>query len=466
MNIFFGAGELGKRYYVAWRESGITVDYFMDNDPALWYKRIEGVEVLPPKKLKDFPEDINILITCRLWRSILRQLLELGVQEHQIRICDSIEMLEAKELSSFWPSLDAPGNTELSPRDVLFTLDKGLIVAGVESWSLDIARELQKLGWNTCLLLNRNVRSLLSVREDADKIKMVCAEAPSVRGELSCITDSMLQYRNIVCHFSGFNLMSAIRIKKKFPTKYRVIAVLHNDMDEYYQGYVEAEPYIDKCLVVSHKMDAEMIKRGFPKEKLMYLPFKVPCNEVFSHCYSQRNEPLRIGYAGRIIVRQKRVDLLLTVAKKLVEQGVDFRMEIAGPGGYELELRRQIQTAGLQNKVCCLGMLPDISQFWFGQDVMITCSEWEGHSGTQCEAMAAGAVPVITDTSGVREDVEDGKNGFIVEIGDLDTMVERLCFFYMNRERLAEFGKRAHEAILKRNQSFDTQTLWEDILLK
>lgn len=465
MNIFFGAGGLGKRYYAAWRGSGITVDYFMDNDPALWYKRIEGVEVLPPKKLEDFPEDINILITCRSWMSILRQLLESGVQEHQIRICDSIEMLEAKELSSFWPPLDAPGVTELSPRDVLFTFDWGFRLGGAEGWGLDVAGELRKLGWNTCILFNRNVRSLLNVREDADKIKIVCAEAPSLREELSCITASMLQYRNIVCNFLGFNLMSAIRIKKKFPM-YHVIVVTHTDQDEYYQGYVEAEPYIDKCLVVSNKIGAEMIKRGFPKEKLMYLPFKVPCNEVFSHCYSQCNEPLRIGYAGRVVVSQKRVDLLLTVAKKLVEQGVDFRMEIAGTGSYELELRRQIQTAGLQNKVCCLGMLPDISQFWFGQDVMITCSEMEGHSGTQCEAMAAGAVPVITDTSGAREDVEDGKNGFVVEIGDLDKMVERLCFLYTNRERLAEFGKRAHEAILKRNQSFDTQTLWEDILLK
>lgn len=466
MNIFFGAGDLGKQHYFAWRESGITVDYFMDNDPALWYKRIEGVEVVPPEKLKDFPEDINILIACRYWGPILRQLLELGVQEHQIRICDSIEMLEAKELLSLWPPLDAPGNTELSPRDVLFAVESVFVVGGVQSWSLDVTRELRKLGWNTCILLNRNVRSILCEHEDAHEVKIVSVGPSSVREELSCIAGTMLQYRNIICNSPGFCLMSAIQIKKKFPMKYRVIAVVHCDRDEFYQVHVEAEPYIDKCLVVSNKMGAEMIKRGFPKDKLMYLPFKVSCNEAFSHCYSQRNEPLRIGYAGRVVVRQKRVDLLLTVAKKLVEQGVDFRMEIAGTGGYELELRRQIQTAGLQNKVCCLGMLPDISQFWFGQDVMITCSEWEGHSGTQCEAMAAGAVPVITDTSGAREDVEDGKNGFIVEIGDLDKMVERLCFLYMNRERLAEFGKRAHEAILKRNQSFDTQTLWEDILLK
>ena len=466
MNIFFGAGALGTKYYTAWKESGIAVDYFIDNDPALWYKRVEGVEVLPPKKLKDFAEDINILITCRNWKPIWRQLLELGLQEHQIRKCDSIDMLAAKEFSSLWPSLEIPGNTEFSPRDVLFTLDYGLTLGGVEHWSLDTAKDLHKLGWNTCILLNRDVRLLLSKRETAHKLKIVCAEASTVREELSRITGTMLRYRNIICNFFGYNLMAAIRIKKQFPMEYRVIAVLHIDQEEYYQGYLDVEPYLDKCLIISSKMDAEMKKRGFPKEKLMYLPLEIPCNEVFFHCYSRYNEPLRIGYAGRLVVKQKRVDLLIIVAKKLEERGIDFRMEIVGTGSYEQELHLQIHAAGLQNKVCCLGMLEDSRQFWFSQDVMITCSEWEGHSGSQCEAMAAGAVPVVTDTSGVRDDVEDGKNGFVVEIGNVDQMVERLCFLYTNRKRLAEFGKRAHEAILKRNQSFDTQTLWEDILLK
>lgn len=467
MNIFFGAGKLGKKYCISWRACGVPVDCFMDNNPALWHKRIEGLEVIPPEKLKDFTENIKVFITCRTWEPIWHQLQEMGVQDYQIRRCDYViaALAAFKELSSFRLPLKMPDDTEFSPYGVLFALDHGLDLGGVEHWSLNAAAELRKLGWNACLLLNRETQTDMREYEDEHMIKTICPVDSNELEKLSRITASMLRYRNIICNFPGVNLEAAVLIKERFPTQYRVIAVIHNDQEGFYQNYMDAESHLDKCLIISSKIGAEMIKRGFPKEKLIYLPWEIPCNEVFSHCYPQWNEPLRIGYAGRIVVGQKRVDLLPAVAKKLEERGIDFKMEIAGTGPYEEGLRLQIQEAGLENKVCCLGMLTDTSSFWFRQDVMITCSEFEGHSISQCEGMAAGAVPVITDTSGARDDVEDGVNGFIVNIGDIDQMVERICFLYYHREQLPILGERAYKTILERNKSFDFQKLWEDILL-
>lgn len=468
MNIFFGAGRLGKKYYAFWRTGGVVIDYFMDNDPALWHRRVEGLEVIPPEKLKDFKEEINVMITCKNWEPIWRQLRELGVQDHQIRRFDSgIAMLKTlREFSSYRPPLEIPDDTELSPRDVLFGMDNGLILGGAEAWSWSTVKELRKLGWNARILLGCETQTAMSEYEDEYMIKAVCPEDSTGWEKLSRITDVMLRHRNIVCNFPEYSMMAAILIKERFPMQYRLIAVIHGDMEEYYyRNYMDVEPYLDKCLIISSKIGAEMEKRGFPKEKLVYLPWKIPCNEVFSHCYSQWDEPLRIGYAGRIVVQQKRADLLLTVAKKLEERGIDFRMEIAGTGPYEEELRLQIQEAGLKNNVCCLGMLADTSLFWSRQDIMITCSEFEGHSISQCEGMAAGAVPVITDTSGARDDVEDGVNGFIVGIGNIDQMVERICFLYSHREQLPILGECAYKTILEHSRAFDFQKLWESVLL-
>lgn len=469
MNIFFGAGKLGKRHCIFWKECGIVVDYFMDNNPTLWYKWIEGVEVIPPEKLKDFTEDITILITCSKWKPIWIQLQELGVQTCRIKRCNTeIAMLTAlKENPSFcWP-LEMPDNIELTPHDVLFGLDSsGSAIGGVETWILNTVEELGKLGWNACVLLNHDTRIAMSKRKDMHRVKTIDSDGLTRREELLCTIGLMLQYRNIICNFTKDYMMAAILIKERFPMQYRVIAVIHSDAEGLYQNYMDAEPYLDKCLIISSKIGDEMIKRGFPKEKLMYLPWKIPCNEVFTHFYSKRNEPLHIGYAGRIVINIKRVDLLLTVAKKLEERDIDFRIEIAGTGLYEEELRRQIQVSRLESKVFCLGMLADISLFWSKQDIMITCSEREGHSVSQCEAMAAGAVPIITDTSGARDDVEDGINGFIVNIGDIDQMVERISFLYLHREQLPILGERAHKTVLEKNKAYNFQKLWEDILLK
>ena len=95
---------------------------------------------------------------------------------------------------------------------------------------------------------------------------------------------------------------------------------------------------------------------------------------------------------------------------------------------------------------------------------MISCSEWEGHSISQSEAMAAGAVPVITDVSGARDDVTDGYNGFVVPVGDIDALADRICFLYHNRNEIEQLGKHAHEVIYERQKEMNQVTFWNKVL--
>lgn len=97
---------------------------------------------------------------------------------------------------------------------------------------------------------------------------------------------------------------------------------------------------------------------------------------------------------------------------------------------------------------------------------MISCSEWEGHSISQAEAMAEGAVPVITDVSGARDDVTDGYNGFVVEIGDIETMAEKIVYLYHNPAILKQMGMRAHDTIYRRQNNMDQGAFWEGLIEK
>ena len=95
---------------------------------------------------------------------------------------------------------------------------------------------------------------------------------------------------------------------------------------------------------------------------------------------------------------------------------------------------------------------------------MISCSEYEGHSISQSEAMAEGAVPVITDVSGAEDDVTDGYNGFIVAVGDVETMADKISCLYYNRDMLERMGERAHETIYARQKDQNQTSFWEDLL--
>lgn len=169
--------------------------------------------------------------------------------------------------------------------------------------------------------------------------------------------------------------------------------------------------------------------------------------------YSNPSEPVRIGYAGRLVTTAKRADLLIQAAKRLEQMGCGYVLEIAGSGNYEEDMRQQIQSLNLQHRVLLSGFLSreQLPEFWERQDIMVSCSDREGHSISQVEAMASGAVPVITDTSGARDDVDDGYNGYVVEVGRIEEIVDKILYLSAHREKLTQMGKNAYETIKMRS---------------
>ena len=65
------------------------------------------------------------------------------------------------------------------------------------------------------------------------------------------------------------------------------------------------------------------------------------------------------------------------------------------------------------------GLLP-------GLDVACLSSVHEGMPVTLIEAMAAGLPIVATDCGSVRDTVEDGEQGFVVPVGDVENFADRL----------------------------------------
>lgn len=79
----------------------------------------------------------------------------------------------------------------------------------------------------------------------------------------------------------------------------------------------------------------------------------------------------------------------------------------------------------------------NISTFWKNQDICVSTSGFEGRSHSIIEGMGNGAVPIVTATSGVRKDITDGVNGYIVSLGDYHTLAEQIEYLAQYRERLS-----------------------------
>ena len=269
----------------------------------------------------------------------------------------------------------------------------------------------------------------------------------------------------IICNFPFEIFEAACIVKKHLLPNLHIIAVVHNDEEIYYRSYCVWKEYIDECLVISKRMKNALIERGFPTEKIKELYWKIPCKEVPDRSYSYPGEPLHIGYAGRLRKKQKRLDLIIDIAEKLRERKINYLLEIAGIGDYEDVLQREVFSRNLNSYIKFKGFIEheNILQFWEKQDIYLNCSDWEGHSISQSEAMAAGAVPVATNTSGTEDDIRHGYNGYLVELQDVDGIVRWIEYLYNNREFLPIMGIRCYDIVVKRNESINEEVFWKKI---
>lgn len=181
--------------------------------------------------------------------------------------------------------------------------------------------------------------------------------------------------------------------------------------------------------------------------------------------------PLHIGYAGRMDgmqYSQKRMDLILKLIEVLTEKKIYFVMELAGDGPARTEMEKYVVLHHLSEYVKFLGIVrrEKIPSFWKRQDICINLADYEGRSISIVEAMGNGAVPIVTNTSGVKEDIIDGINGFIVSLGDYFKVAEKIEYLDKNREKLKEMGKLAHKAVYPKSLMKPHLRFWNQILFE
>lgn len=77
--VCFGAGEMGKSFINILASFGCQVDYLCDNSSRLWGKKVNGIEIISPKKLEEMKDHAAVFISSKYFDEICRQLVEMGV---------------------------------------------------------------------------------------------------------------------------------------------------------------------------------------------------------------------------------------------------------------------------------------------------------------------------------------------------------------------------------------------------
>ena len=166
------------------------------------------------------------------------------------------------------------------------------------------------------------------------------------------------------------------------------------------------------------------------------LPFQI---EAKSDLHAKR-----IITIGRYVY-QKGYDLLLRAWAEIEKKYPDWQLAIYGMGNLD-SLRNQMRELGIDEDRCLLnGPVNDVIREYQNSSVFVLPSRFEGFGLVIIEAMSCG-VPVVAFncSMGPDEIISDGEDGFLVPVGDICALAEKLQTLMQNQELRMKFSETAY----------------------
>ncbi len=231
-----------------------------------------------------------------------------------------------------------------------------------------------------------------------------------------------------------------------------IAGIVHSDDPQHYEHVTRLGRYWNAIVAVSPAI-AKQVMTLDPTlaPRLHVIPYGVDAPERPPAKNSAEGAPLRIVYAGRLVMEQKRVMDLARIAEALAERQVPFELTIAGGGADQPALLDACAPLLVDRRVRFLGTLANtyVRQVFAESDVVILTSDYEGLPVSLLEAMAQGCVPVVTDIrSGIPELISDGVNGFRVPVGAVAAFCERLALLQRDVTLRQTMASAAHATII------------------
>lgn len=158
-----------------------------------------------------------------------------------------------------------------------------------------------------------------------------------------------------------------------------------------------------------------------------------------------------IGKIARLCKLKGHADLF-TIAPKLVRSHPQTKFLLVGDGEYRRQLEQWATSSGLAEHFVFTGLVPPegVAPLVGMMDVIVHLSSREGLARALPQSLAAARPVVAYDCDGAREVCLDNQTGFLVPLGDLETLTQRLLLLARDQDLRSRFGHAGREFVRDR----------------
>ncbi len=144
----------------------------------------------------------------------------------------------------------------------------------------------------------------------------------------------------------------------------------------------------------------------------------------------------------------KRVPDVIKVFKRVL-RNINCRLILAGDGPERLKAEKLAVELGVRDKVSFYGESIDVVTILNKTDVFLLLSQNESFGLAALEAMSCEVPVVATRVGGLPEVIDHGENGFLVEVGDLETTARYVENILKDEDMASKIGGEARKKVLR-----------------
>jgi glycosyltransferase involved in cell wall biosynthesis len=207
---------------------------------------------------------------------------------------------------------------------------------------------------------------------------------------------------------------------------------------------------------------------GYPIDRIFVVPLAIDEDNIARPLPAPRQGGLRVLTVGRLatIERYKGVDYLIDAVAALAKTGIAVTLDIVGDGDDLPALQRRAAATGMPAAIRFHGAVPDdrLRELYRSCDVFSMPSMNEGFGIVFLEAMRFGKPCIGGRHGGTPEVIQHGFNGFLVQHGNVDQLIECLRELNSNPVLCRTLGEHAYQTIVEKFRYSRMQADWFGVL--
>lgn len=263
-------------------------------------------------------------------------------------------------------------------------------------------------------------------------------------------------YDIIHCHGARANFVAMFlkrRVRKPF------ITTIHSDYeldfkDNFYKKMIFttlnkiALNKFDYYIAISDSFKDMLVERGFKSHEIYTAYNGIDLDDEISYVSKadflkryniDQGDKTIVGIIARLDL-VKDHETFLRAAAKVLKARKDVIFLIAGDGNDKKRLNSIVEELGIGEYVHFLGYVKDPYSFFNAIDINTLTSVSESFPYVILEGARMKKTIISTKVGGVSMLIKDGYNGFIIDIGDYETLAERINFLLEDKEMIKTMG--------------------------